>query len=278
MQHGEAAFESPRGRIYYQWWQPQQGAKALMLVAHGGGEHSGRYHEFAAYFVAQGYAVAALDHYGHGRSFGRPGYVERIDDYLQDFRQFHNLMTEQFPALPALLVGHSMGGLIASLYLLRAQQAFTGCVLSGAVVETEPQPGAFLRALVRLLSAAIPTLPILKLDAHKVSRDPMVVRDYLASPLVYHGKLSARLLGEMFAGADELKANAGAITLPVLVLHGEKDGLTQPSGSKLLHELVGSADKTLKIYPGLYHEIFNEPERLEVLADVLRWCDARRGN
>ncbi len=115
----------------------------------------------------------------------------------------------------------------------------------------------------------------MQLDPNGVSRDPAVVADYVNDPLVNHGKMSARMVAELFSNMQRLQAAAPAITLPLLLLHGEADSMTAPEGSRFLYETAGSTDKTLKIYPGLFHEIFNEPERQQVFADVLSWCDQR---
>ncbi|MGB1141008.1 MAG: serine aminopeptidase domain-containing protein, partial [Halioglobus sp.] len=118
-------------------------------------------------------------------------------------------------------------------------------------------------------------LGLIRLDAAGVSRDPTVVRDYESDPLVFHGRMTVGQLREMFAAMDRVVREAGAISLPMLVLHGEADQMTDPQGSRQLFELVVSADKSLTIYPGLYHEIFNEPEKLSVYTEVLDWCDQR---
>jgi alpha-beta hydrolase superfamily lysophospholipase len=104
-----------------------------------------------------------------------------------------------------------------------------------------------------------------------------VVRKYIEDPLVFHGKMSVRMIRELFAGMSAVQAGAASITLPMLLLHGGADVMTAPEGSRLLYEHIGSSDKTLKIYPGLYHEILNEPERAEVLAEILGWCETRLG-
>ena len=131
--------------------------------------------------------------------------------------------------------------------------------------------------LLRLLALLVPRLGMLKLNAEGVSRDPEVVRKYIEDPLVFHGKMSARMLRELFAGMSAIQAGAASITLPMLLLHGGADVMTAPEGSRFLYEHIGSSDKTLKIYPGLYHEILNEPERAEVLAEILDWCETRLG-
>jgi alpha-beta hydrolase superfamily lysophospholipase len=236
-----------------------------------------RYTRFAEWFTGKGYALAALDHPGHGRSEGVPGHIDDFDQYLQTLRIFHKRVKEAFPELPVFLLGHSMGGLISSNYLLDHQSEFRGCVLSGAAIKTELEPGFLQMQIIRLLALLAPRTGALQLDANGVSRDPQEVKLYVEDPLVYHGKMSARKLREIFAGMNKIQARAGEISLPLLILHGGEDSMASPEGSRFLHEHAGSADKTLKIYPELYHEIFNEPERAQVFEDVLQWCEARLG-
>jgi alpha-beta hydrolase superfamily lysophospholipase len=170
-----------------------------------------------------------------------------------------------------------MGGLITSNYLLHHQKEFLGGILSGPAIKTDLQPGPVQMQLLRLLALLVPRLGMLKLNADGISRDPEVVRKYIEDPLVFHGKMTARMLRELFAGMSKIQAGAARITLPLLLLHGGADVMTAPEGSRFLYEHIGSSDKTLKIYPGLYHEILNEPERAEVLAHMLEWIETRLG-
>ena len=140
---------------------------------------------------------------------------------------------------------------------------------------TDTEPGGVQLLLVRLLARFTPKLGMLQLDAGAISRDPEEVRKYIEDPLVHHGKMSARMMRELLAGMRIVQTGAGEITLPMLIMHGEADEMTPPKGSFFMHEHISSRDKALKLYPGLYHEIFNEPERLEVLRDVLVWCEQR---
>ena len=126
----------------------------------------------------------------------------------------------RFPGLPQMLVGHSMGGLISSLYLLRHQQDLAGCVLSGPAIKTDIEPAYLQLLLIRCLSAVAPGTGVLQLDASGVSRDPAVVANYVNDPLVNHGKMSARMVAELFRSMRQIQAEAGAITLPMLLLHG----------------------------------------------------------
>jgi alpha-beta hydrolase superfamily lysophospholipase len=167
-----------------------------------------------------------------------------------------------------------MGGLIAATFLLDHQAAFKAAVLSGPAIKSDQAPPAFVIALIRLLSVVVPTVPLIQLDASGVSRDQDVVNEYMNDPLVHHGKLSARLLAEMSAAMNGTLRHASEINVPIMLMHGEADQLTSPSGSAELFEAIGSTDKALKTYPGLYHEIFNEPEQDEVLTDMSRWLEA----
>lgn len=269
--HSEARGTS---HLYYQSWIPDNEARAIILLVHGLGEHSSRYAHVARHCTDRGFAVHALDHYGHGKSDGQPGYVERFSVYLDGVAALLTKVQSPSPGLPLFLVGHSMGGLIAAAFLLENQATFRASVLSGPALKSDAAPPALLLGLVRLLSRIVPTVPIMALDATGVSRDPDVVAAYMADPLVFHGKLSARLIAELFAAMTAALERVPEIHLPIMFLHGEKDVLTSPAGSIDMHERVASTDKTVKIYPGLYHEIFNEPEQEQVLGDMTTWLEA----
>ena len=213
--------------LYWQIWLPDDKPKALILLVHGYAEHSGRYQYFAKHCLDRGYAVFAMDHWGHGKSDGTPGFVP-------DFSVFH-----------------------------------------GPAVKAAEEPSAFLKAISGFLSRFFPKLGVLELDPNGVSRDPKVVADYLADPLVYNGKMGARLAAEMLSNMTRIQENSWQVSLPILLLHGGKDSLAAAEGSKYLDSHIASIDKTLKIYPELFHEIFNEPEKDEVLNDMTDWLDTR---
>jgi alpha-beta hydrolase superfamily lysophospholipase len=259
--------------MYYQYWQPDEAAKALILVVHGASEHSGRYQHFAEHFVQSGYAVAAFDNVGHGRSDGTPGYVRRFSDFVDTLDVFQRQVAQDFPGLPQILLGHSLGGLVSTLYLLTNQQRFAGCVLSGPAIKTEMEPPTLQLWLIRSFSLLLPKHGVLQLDANGVSRDPAEVERYVNDPLNYSGKLSARTVSELFKSMNYIQQNASVISLPLLLLHGGADTMASPEGSRFLDEHVSSPDKTLRIYPGLFHEIFNEPEKEQVFGDIDSWLD-----
>ena len=276
MREGTLALKSGAAagdKQYYKHWSTTA-PKAGVLIAHGYGEHIGRYEHVAAALNAAGYDVFALDLWGHGKSDGARGYVPAFSVYLDGLDALLLKAKESLPGAKLFLLGHSMGGLVAEQFLENRQQDFAGAVLSGpAVVPVDEQP-AIVIAIGLLLSRIAPKTGIIGLDANLVSRDPKVVADYVADPLVNKGKISARLAAEMLASMQRAQGDAGKITLPILLLHGGDDGLTSVEGSKLLYENIRSTDKTLKIFDGFYHEIFNDPGKENVIADMIAWLDA----
>ncbi|MDT7531002.1 lysophospholipase [Sphingopyxis sp. SE2] len=259
-------------------WLPEAPPRAIVLLAHGYAEHAGRYEHVAKRLNDAGYAVYAVDHWGHGRSDGEGGYVPRFSAFLDGMAELLTLVEINHGDTPRLLLGHSMGGLIAALFLVERQQAFAAAALSGpAILPAEP-PSRVTVWLSRFLSRFFPRLGVLSLDANGVSRDPAVVEAYRADPLVYEGKIGARLGKEFMDAMAVAQADAPKIRLPILIQHGEADRLTAPAGSRYLFANVASTDKALKIYPGLFHEIYNEPERDAVLGDLVGWFDTHVGD
>lgn len=255
-------------------WLPPATPRALVLLAHGYGEHAGRYADVARRFNDAGMALYALDHWGHGQSQGKQGYVPKFSVYLDGMEALLARAKADFPSLPLLLIGHSMGGLIAARFLASHQPLFAAGALSGPALQTGDGPMPLTKALSRLLSRIAPHLGVMALDSAGVSRDPDLVARYRADPLVYRGRMSARLAAEMLAQMDAAQRDAKSITMPLLIQHGSADRLTAPAGSKRFFNALGSLDKQIKIYDGLYHEIYNEPERDEVIGDTITWLAA----
>jgi lysophospholipase len=275
MEHVEGTFSGVGGaELYWQAWLPQADPKAVVVIAHGAGEHSARYAHVGDHLAGAGYATYALDHRGHGRSHGKGANIERMALVVEDLDAFVTLAGGRHPGAKVFLLGHSMGGAISLSYALRHQDRLAGLLLSGAAAALEAATPVQLFA-GRVLSRIAPGLGVFGVDSSDVSRDPEVVRAYDQDPLVHHGKLPARTVGELAASADAFPDAIGKLTLPLLVMHGTEDRLTPPSGSAMVKDRASSADKHLELYEGLYHEILNEPERGQVLSDVTRWLDAR---
>lgn len=275
MKHQAGTFKGVRdAEIYYQCWLPEGEAKAVLLIVHGLGEHSGRYMNMVHAFVPQGYAVYGVDHVGHGKSSGARVYVERFEDFTGTLKIYFDRVRSWQPNQRIFLVGHSMGGLIGAVYLLDHQTELTGALLSGPAVKVPDTVSPVTIFVGKVLSALAPKLGLIGLKPDGVSRDPAVVQAYVNDPLVWHGKITARLSAELLKGMRRVTAEAAKITLPILILQGGSDILVDPKGAQMLYNTVGSADKTIKIYDSLYHEVYNEPEHDLVLGDVRTWLEA----
>jgi acylglycerol lipase len=260
-------------RIFWQAWLPEDAPRAVIFIAHGASEHSGRYAHVAARLTAERYAVYAIEHRGHGRSEGKRALIDRLDTAVADLDTLVSIAIERHPGAQVFLLGHSMGGAIAVRYAVLHNDRLAGLLLSGPLAALEAAP-APQRIAARVLSVLTPGLPVVTIDATLVSRDPEVVRTYTSDPLVYHGKLPARTVTELAAAIDAFPEQAARITVPTLIMYGTADRLCPPAGSLMLNERIGAADKTLKAYDGLYHEIFNEPEQDQVLDDMCAWLAA----
>ncbi|MGZ4325825.1 MAG: alpha/beta hydrolase [Solirubrobacteraceae bacterium] len=271
----ESSFAGAGGlEIFWRAWLTDGDATAVVVIAHGAGEHSGRYSHVAQRLVDQGYAIYAIEHRGHGRSQGPRALIDRIDNAVADLDKLVALAADAHPGAPLFLLGHSMGGTIALSYALAHQQRLAGLVLSGPLAALDPVP-APMRITARTLSALAPRTPLIAIDSSLVSRDPAVVADYRSDSLVHHGKLPARTVVELADAIEAFPGAVAAITVPTLIMYGTDDGLCPPHGSMMLSERIGSPDKTLTAYPGLFHEILNEPEREQVLDDLCSWLEQR---
>ncbi len=275
MSHSEDQLTGAGGvRIFWQAWVPEGTPRAVIVIAHGASEHSGRYEHVAVRLTAEGYAVYAIEHRGHGRSEGRRALIDRLDNAVADLDALVSIAVERHPGAQVFLLGHSMGGAIAVRYAVLHGDRLAGLVLSGPLAALEAAP-AVQRVAARVLSALTPGLPVVGIDSTLVSRDPEVVQAYTSDPLVYHGKLPARTVNELATAIEAFPEQAAQITVPTLIMYGTADALCPPAGSVMLNERIGATDKTIKAYDGLYHEILNEPEQQQVLDDMCAWLAAR---
>jgi acylglycerol lipase len=244
------------------------------MIVHGLGEHSGRYLNLVNHFVPMGFAVYGMDHPGHGKSEGARKYVDRFEDFIDNVKAYFVRIQGWQAGKPVFLVGHSMGGLIGAVYLLDHQAGLKGAILSGPSVKIPGNISPLTVFIGKMLVALMPRLGLIKTAPEGVSRDPAVVKAYIDDALVYKGKTTARLAAEMLKAMQRVSSEAGKITLPILILQGGADWIVDPAGARMLYELVSSADKEIKVYDGLYHEVYNEPEHPQVLRDVELWIAA----
>jgi alpha-beta hydrolase superfamily lysophospholipase len=261
MLHAEDTFTGVKDfKIYYQMWLPGEEPRTILLIAHGFGEHSGRYQNVVNHFVPLGYAIYALDHRGHGKSDGERVQVDHFTDYLKDLKTFFDIVRRRHPESEIYLIGHSMGASISTAYASIYQQELAGLVLSGGGLATDKVP---------------PRIGPLVLH-ETLSRDPSVVEAYVNDPLVFHGTPPTGRDSAMVQMREQLPEMANKIRLPILIMAGAASPLGDGPRSEALYERVSSPDKTLKLYPELMHEIFNEPEYPEVLEDMEEWLKSQR--
>jgi alpha-beta hydrolase superfamily lysophospholipase len=259
--------------IQYRHW-PVQEAKACILLIHGLAEHTGRYERLAAYFNARNIAVVGPDHIGHGASPGTRAHVARFSEYLAPLTELRDAINGWYPNIPTFMLGHSMGGLIAAHLLLQDAQSYRGAMLSAPAFAADEAVSPVTLWLGRLFRALLPKMGMMSLEASQISRDPAVVADYIADPLVYNGKITAALGMEILSAMDDAIAGAQHITLPVYIAHGEADVMAMPEGSRAFFQALASHDKTLDWWPDLYHEIFHEPESEAVMAGFAGWLES----
>ena len=270
------SFRTAQGpTLFTRTYLPDGTARAAVVIAHGYAEHSGRYEELAYRLVTEGYAVYALDHRGHGQSGGKRASIRVFREYVDDLVRFIDRVRETRPHPPRFLFGHSMGGLIALQLVLEHPEKVEGLAVTGALVQNAvPVPWPLERA-ASVVSAALPDLPVQELHAEDVSRDPAVVQAYKDDPLIYHGKVRARLGFEMLRTGPYVLGRAHNIELPILIQQGTADKLASVAGVEALFDALGSADKTLELYEGAYHEILNDYGKEEVIDDLITWLNAR---
>ncbi|HOG45938.1 MAG TPA: lysophospholipase [Anaerolineae bacterium] len=274
MEHREGQFSGERGaRIWFQAWRPAA-PRGVVVIAHGLGEHSGRYKNLANWLVPRGYALYALDHRGHGHSSGYRGHVDRFGDYVADLGRLVDQAQAEEPGLPLFVLGHSLGGAIALAYALERPQGLRGVVASAPGLRRRSEVPWFKVLLGQALSRLWPTFTHRSgLPVNGLSHDPQVALDYVADRLV-HDRVSARLFTEAERAGEEVLANAGGLCLPCLLLQGDEDQLVDAQATVEFYERAAGADKALRVYPGFYHEGLNEMGRERPLGDLADWLDA----
>lgn len=256
-------FQGSAGRIATRTW-PNPNATHVVLLVHGYGEHIGRYDHVADALVAHGAVVYGLDHQGHGRSAGERVLITDFGGVVEDLRRLADYATEESPRLPVVLIGHSMGGLIAARYAQRYGATLAALVLSGPVL------GAW--AAVEYL-LGLPEIPEDPLDITTLSRDPAVGEAYADDELVWHGPFKRPTLQALAGAVAAVNDGPDLGGLPTLWMHGEEDQLVPIEGTRTgIEDLRGNRFEQ-KVYPGARHEIFNETNSAEVLADVTAFID-----
>ncbi|MFI6599979.1 lysophospholipase [Nonomuraea sp. NPDC050536] len=259
----EHTFTGTRGDLAAREW-PHDHPRYVVVLIHGYGEHLGRYEHVADALVRHGAAVYGVDHMGHGRSAGDRVLIEDFEDVVGDVHLVEERARADHPGVPVVVIGHSMGGMIAARYAQRYGSGLAALVLSGPVIgQWDVIPGLL----------ALDEIPDIPIDPATLSRDLAVGAAYAADPLVWHGPFKRPTL-EAFAATIEAIAKGGSLgDLPTLWVHGSDDALVPLAASRTGVEAIRGTALTERIYAGARHEVFNETNKDEVLADVTAFID-----
>ncbi len=273
-------------RIWSGVWHPAPSDlpdRGTVVLAHGFGEYLGRYGHIITALTGRGYSVVGLDHRGHGRSEGVRARIARFDDFVADLDLVVALARDVTSrrgdaSRQPFLFGHSMGGLIATRYVLAMpdQAALSGLVLSSPALRLTTDLSRPALWATGLLARVAPTLPVRR-SSGGLSSDPEVGRLWAADPLLNHAPTSAQMAWQLASAARSARFRLGEIALPLLLFYGEADTVVDPAGSRFLAERASSADLTVRPWAGLLHETFNEPNGDEVIAEMVAWLDDRTG-
>jgi len=270
----ESSFEGVGGlKIFTRSWQPAGKPRAVMILIHGFNAHSGYFAWPAEQFASRGLVCYALDLRGRGKSEGVRFYVDKFSDYLGDVDRLVRLARSENPGLPIFVLGHSVGGVIASSYVFEHQNEIAGLISESFAYDVGLPDAAQL--LVKGIGHLAPHLHVYTLKNEVFSRDPEAVARMNNDPLIEKESQPAETSAEVLRAADLLTEHFPKFTVPILILHGTADKATRPAGSQRFYDMAGSRDKTLKLYEGHFHDLLNDIDREEVMADIQAWIDAR---
>ncbi len=262
--------------IFFQNWNVEN-PRCILVIAHGVGEHSGRYSNIINELKGSSVSIYALDHRGHGRSGGKLGHVESFMDYVYDLKIFIDLIKEDINENRLILLGHSMGGVIACKYTLTYSEDIDGLILSSPGFVPAMKVPRWKSKLAGVLSRYAPSFSMpTGLDVTGLSHDPVVVDEYENDRMV-HGMVSARWYTEMMKTSEECLNRAMELRLPLLVFHGDEDRIVDYRGSEKLFNNASSMKKELHILKSFYHETMNDTDKKIILQTVVRWIDSLTG-
>ena len=260
-------------QIFYRTWRPAGSPRAVVVVVHGFNAHSGQYAWAAEQLASRGLATYALDLRGRGRSDGERFYVDRFDDYVDDVASLVRLARSNEKAVPMFLLGHSAGGVVACLYAVEHQAELAGLICESFAFRL-PAPD-FALAVLKGLSHVAPHAHVLRLKNEDFSRDPKIVAEMNADPLIADEVQPTKTVAAMVRADERLENEFPLLTLPLLILHGTADKAAKDEGSRVFHERAGSLDKTLMLYEGHVHDLLRDLDREVVIGDIAQWIESR---
>lgn len=262
-------------RLYVEAWRVAK-PKAALLIIHGYGEHIGRYAEQAKWFNSQQMDVYGYDHRAHGKSEGTRAYIESIAELANDLKSMVSYLQ---PNVPLYIWGHSMGGQVVVRYCLdhdvHSRQHVAGLLLTGALIRISPTVSPILQKLAKPVAQIFPRLKTNKLPLEHISKVKAVQTAYANDSLVYRGGTYALSGWKMIEGCNDIAHRLSDMSLPMLVMHGGEDLISDVNGSKALYEVAKAEDKTLKIWQGLRHEFFRSEQSGEILSMMSDWIADR---
>jgi acylglycerol lipase len=262
-------------RLFERRWQPDRPPRAEVLLVHGFIEHGGRYAATAEFLARNGCAVAVADLRGHGKSEGPRCWISTFDEYIDDLDGCFDRALRRAGGTPLFVLGHSLGGLIAVLWCIRRRPNLAGLILSGPALQVSKRLFPWLQNLARIGSVLFPRLRLVRMGGRNISRDPKIVAEFRDDPLVFHGRFPVRTGAEILRAGGLARDKFAAVRAPLLILQGGADRVVSAEASRELCQRAEATDKTLRLYTGLYHEVLNEPEKEQVLADLLGWIQER---
>ncbi len=262
--------------LFARRWLPDRPPRGAILIAHGLGEHGGRYGNLISHLLPKGFALYGIDQPGHGKSPGTPGFAASVEQLLAPLTAMTDRLHREHPDVPLFTFSHSMGGLLSLRILLDRPPPLQGAILSSPSLSTPDSASSLTIAIGQVLSKLFPKMPLSELDLDQLSKDPSVVSAYREDPLVFQGKYSARLAIELLNAIAELKNRPSLeIQTPLLVLTGGEDRIAFAEDTRAVFDSIQAPDKKFILYPTLRHELINEPERDQVLEDIGSWLEKR---
>jgi alpha-beta hydrolase superfamily lysophospholipase len=260
-------------KVFYRNWQPAATPKAVVVLVHGFNSHSGYYQWVAGQLNAQDIAAYALDFPGRGNSDGERYYIADYNEFVADIDKLVDIAKAAHPGLPLFILGHSAGGVLSAIYALDHQEKLSGFICESFAFQV-PAPD-FAIAVLRGLSHIFPHAHVVKLKNEDFSRNPEVVDFMNNDPLIAHEVQPTKTMQQLSLADERLKNEMSKVTLPLLILHGTQDKATKPEGSRSFYDNAASADKTIRLYEGHFHDLLNDLDKEIVMNDIVSWLNGR---
>jgi len=271
MKHFEKTIKFGKQKIYTKSWSSKNSPKALLFIIHGVAEHLERYQHVAKQCTDQDIYVYSIDLPGHGKSSGKRSYIRRFDSTIAIIDYQIQKMKLEHPGIPVFILGHSLGGSLAANYALKLKPEINGFIITSAALKIGDDISPLLVKLSGFLSAIVPWLPAIKLGSDGLSHDPEIQKDYDTDPLNFRGMLPVRTGSEINKSIQYNQEKADQFKYPVLLMHGELDGMADYRGTEKFFNRISSGDKELKLHKNLFHELLNEYEKEEIINLIVSW-------